>query len=75
MSNAKTIGAGGFGKCRVYYSDKYKRKVIQKAVGPNFIRTKEANRARLTTLIRNYALNEDLLKKEMVFMMLTKLRN
>ena len=73
MSNAKTIGAGGFGKCRVYYSDKYKRKVIEKAVGPNFIRTKEANRARLTTLIRNYALNEDLLKKEMVFMMLTKI--
>ena len=73
MSYAKTIGIGGGGKCRVYYSEKYRRKVIEKAVGPNFIRTKEANRARLTTLIRNYSNNEDLLRKEMVFMMLTKI--
>jgi serine/threonine protein kinase len=73
MSYAKTVGVGGGGKCRVYYSEKYKRKVIEKTVGPNFLRTKDANRARLTTLLRNYSHNEDSLKKEMVFMMLTKI--
>jgi hypothetical protein len=35
------IGAGGGGKCLVYYSEKYKRKVVEKTVGDNFIRTKK----------------------------------
>ena len=43
MSYAKTVGVGGGGKCQVYYSPKFKRKVVEKAVGPNFFRTKEAN--------------------------------
>ena len=34
------IGEGGGGKCLVYYSEKYKRKVVEKTVGDNFIRTK-----------------------------------
>ena len=72
MSNAKTVGAGGFGKCRVYYSTKFKRKVIEKMVGLSFIRTREVNRARLTTMISKYSQNESLLKKESAFMLLTK---
>ena len=71
-SFAKTVGTGAFGKCQVYYSEKYKRKVIVKRVGPNFLRTKDTNRARLTTLIKNYSQSEIMLKKEMIFMMLTK---
>ena len=72
MSYPKTIGAGGVGKCRVYYSEKYKRKVVEKTVGlSGFIRTKEANRARLTTLINNYSQNEAVLKKETIFMLFT----
>ena len=65
MPYAKTVGAGGGGKCRVYYSQRFKRKVVVKTVGHNFIRTKEANRARLTTLINDYSHNENLLKKNM----------
>ena len=55
MPYAKTVGVGGGGKCTVYYSPKFKRKVVEKTVGPNFLRTKEANRARLTTMIRDYS--------------------
>ena len=73
MPYAKTVGAGGGGKCRVYYSPKFKRKVVVKTVGDNFIRTKEANRARLTTLINDYSHNENLLKKEYVFMLFTQI--
>ena len=51
---AYTIGAGGFGKVRVYYSQQFKRKVVEKTVGPNFIRVRDGDRIRLTTLIRNY---------------------
>ena len=29
-ANAITMGAGGFGKVRVHYSNKYKRMVIEK---------------------------------------------
>lgn len=72
-SNYKTLASGGFGKIRVYYSEKYKRKVIEKTVGPNFIRTKDNNRTRLTTLLSNYSKNEDILKKESIFLMLTKI--
>ena len=68
----KTIGSGGGGKCRVYYSEKFKRKVVEKTIGDNFLRTKEGNRTRLKTLLTNYTDNEVMLKKEMIFMMLTK---
>ena len=72
MSNYKTIGVGGGGKCVVYYSQKYKRKVVEKKVGPNFIRLKSDNQARFTTLLKDYKSNESRLKKETVMMMLTK---
>ena len=72
MSYAKTVGSGGFGKCRVYYSEKFKRKVVEKTVGDSFLRTKETNRARLTTLIRNYSHNENMLRKETIFMLFTQ---
>ena len=66
------IGKGGGGKCLVYYSEKYKRKVVEKTVGDNFIRTKKENRNRLQTLITNYNSNEASLKKEMIYMLLMK---
>ena len=69
---AKTIGAGGGGKCRVYYSEKYKRKVVEKTVGESFIRTKKDNRTRFKTLITN-SNSELLLRKESIFMILTKI--
>ena len=47
MNAPKTVGYGGCGKIRVYYSTKYKRKVIEKTVGPNFIRAKRATQLRL----------------------------
>ena len=73
MLYPKTVGEGGFGKVRIYYSETFKRRVIEKAVGPNFIKMKEANRTRFTTLISNYSSKtEDSLKKEMAFMLLIK---
>ena len=72
---AYTIGAGGFGKVRVYYSQQFKRKVVEKIVGPNFIRVRDGNRLRLTTLIQNYHNSELMLKKETAFMYLMKLAN
>ena len=48
ISYSKTLDLGGGGKCRVYYSEKFKRKVVEKTVGDSFLRTKETNRARLT---------------------------
>ena len=70
---AYTIGAGGFGKVRVYYSQRFKRKVIEKTIGPNFLRCREGNRVHLTTLIREYSNHEQMLKKETVFMALMKI--
>ena len=37
---SKTIGQGGGGKCRVYYSEKFKRKVVEKIVDENFLEKK-----------------------------------
>ena len=70
---SKTIGTGGCGKCRVYYSTKFKRKVVEKTVDDSFLRMKDKNRTRLKTLLTNYTDNETLLKKEMIFMMLMKI--
>ena len=70
---SKTIGSGGGGKCRVYYSEKFKRKVVEKTVGDNFIRAKKENRTRLKTLLTTNINNEVLLGKEMMFMLLTKI--
>ena len=73
MIDPITRGNGGFGKCRVYYSEKYRRNVIEKVVGPNFIRMRKGNQARLTALLKDYKRNESLLKKESAIMMLTKI--
>ena len=69
---SKTVGIGGGGKCVVYYSEKFKRLVVEKTVGEKFLRTKEENRTRLKTLITN-ADDEIFLQKEMIFMLLTKI--
>ena len=65
----KTIGVGGFGKCHVYYSERFKRKVVEKKVGNSFIRTRDDNRNHIMTLMKN---NESLLKKESIFMLMMK---
>ena len=70
---AYTIGAGGCGKVRIYYSPQFKRKVIEKTIGPNFMRVREDNRIRLTSLIRDFAKNEFMLRKESIYMMLMKI--
>ena len=69
---SKTVGLGGCGKCRVYYSEKFKRKVVEKTVDENILISKDKNRTRSKTKITKYTNNENLLKKEMIFMLLTK---
>ena len=68
----KTLGEGRGGKCRLLYSDKFERLVVEKTPGNEFLRTKNDNRSRLTTLINDYSTNKDSLEKEMVFMTLLK---
>ena len=70
---SKTVGLGGGGKCRVYYSEKYKRYVVEKTIDDTFIRLKEGNRTRMKTMMTNYKNNELLLKKETIFMLLLKI--
>ena len=70
---SKTIGAGGCGKCRVYYSPKYKRNVVEKTVDDKFLNYKEGNKARTKSKISAHVSNEILLRKEMIFMLLTKI--
>jgi len=69
---SKTLGLGGGGKCVLYYSEKFKRLVVEKTVGEKFLRTKEENRTRFKTLITN-ANAEIFLQKEMIVMLLTKI--
>ena len=76
IQKAHTIGVGGFGKIRVYYSQQFKRKVIEKTIKPNFFRLRNENSIRLSTLLlnaNNYFNNERDLKKESAFLMLMKL--
>jgi len=68
-----TIHGGTGGKCRVYYSEKYRRYVVEKTVGSNFIRTKKASRTRLQTLMDGYSSSRSTLKKETKFMLLMKI--
>ena len=70
---SKTIGSGGCGKCRVYYSPKYKRNVIEKTVDDKFLNYKKGNKARTKSMISAHVSNEILLRKEMIFMLLTKI--
>ena len=69
---SKTIGGGGFGKVRIRYSEKFKRMVVEKEVGDNFIKTTNSTRLHITSLINNYSRNEDMLKKETIVMSLMK---
>jgi len=66
------IGIGGGGKCRVYYSEKFGRKVVEKILDPNFIRAKSAN-AGTTTLMENNFQKEESFIKELTLMIFTKL--
>ena len=50
---SKAEGNEGCGKCRVYYSEKFKRKVVEKTLGKSFIRTKKDNRTQFKTSTRN----------------------
>ena len=70
---SKTVGSGGGGKCRVYYSEKFKRKVVEKTVNDNFFRTKNDSPTRYKTSLTNNINSEILLKKETIFMILTKI--
>ena len=56
-----------------FICQQFKRKVVEKKVGPNFIRVRDGNRIHLTTLIRNYQNVEQSLRKEMNFMLLMKI--
>jgi hypothetical protein len=69
----KTVGVGGCGKCRVYYSPKYKRRVVEKTVDDKFLNYKEGNKTRTKSMISAHVSNEILLRKEMIFMLLTKI--
>ena len=68
--NKKTLG---YGIVRLYYSKKYKRNVVEKTVGPNFLRVRPENQLRLTNIINDYKDNVDMLKKESLFMSLMKI--
>ena len=46
IDNGKTIGKGGFGKCKVKFSSKYNKKIVEKQICP-----KSCFRA---SLIRNF---------------------
>jgi len=71
----KTIhgGEGPIKKYRLYYSPNYKRKVVEKTVRNDFIRTKKESRSRLKTLMDEYSTNSASLKKENKFMLLMKI--
>ena len=69
---SKTVGSGGGGKCRVVYSEKFKRYVVEKTVDDKFLRLKKDNRTRMQTMMTKYTNNENYLRKETIFMLLTK---
>ena len=68
----KTIGQGGGGKCRVYYSEKFKRKVVEKTVDENFFKKKDNNKTRMRTAATSASKGEAFIK-EMVLMVLTQI--
>ena len=63
---SKTIGLGGGGKCRVYYSEKFKRKVVEKTIDDSFLRLKEGNHTCMKTMMTNYKNNEIFMKKKRI---------
>ena len=69
---SKTIGAGGCGKVKIFYSEKFQRMVIAKKVGNDFIKATTPTKLRLTCLINKYSQGENMLKKEGLVMLLLK---
>ena len=69
---SKTIGVGGGGKCRVYYSAKFKRYVVEKTVDENFFKKKDNNKTRMKTAA-TAASKDAAFIKEMIFMMMTQI--
>ena len=69
---AKTIGQGGGGTCRVYYSEKFKRKVVEKTVDENFFKRKSNQKTRMKTAATSASTGEAFIK-EMMFMILTQI--
>ena len=68
----KTIGRGGGGKCRVYYSEKFKRYVVEKTVDENFLKNPDNKKTRMMTKATNTSKGVSFMK-EMIFMMLTQI--
>ena len=69
---SKTIGQGGGGKCRVYYSEKFKRKVVEKIVDENFLKKTDNHKTRMKTTAAPSSKGAAFIK-EMIFMMLTQI--
>ena len=69
---SKTVGSGGGGKCRVVYSQKFKRYVVEKTVDDKFLRLKKDNITLMKAMITKYTNNENYLRKTKIFMLLTK---
>ena len=69
---SKTIGVGGGGKCRVYYSAKFKRYVVEKTVDENFFKKKDNNKTRMKTAATASSRDAAFIK-EMIFMMMTQI--
>ena len=69
---SKTIGQGGGGKCRVYYSEKFKRKVVEKIVDENFLKKTDNHKTRMKTTATPSSKGAAFIK-EMIFMMLTQI--
>ena len=69
---SKTVGSGGGGKCRVVYSQKFKRYVVEKTVDDKFLRLKKDNITLMKAMMTKYTNNENYLRKETIFMLLTK---
>ena len=63
---SKIEGTGVCGKCRIYYSEKFKRKVVEKIVEESFKRTKKDNPTQSKTLMNNS--NRELLLKEKIIL-------
>ena len=69
---SKTVSSGGGGKCRVFYSEKFKRYVVEKIVDDKFLRLKKDNITLMKAMMTKYTNNENYLRKTKIFMLLTK---
>jgi len=69
---SKYIGSGGFGKVKIKYDPRFKKMVVYKRVEDDFFKLKNSTKINLTSMIKNYSFNEDMLKKESLVMALMK---